>query len=98
MIERQNKVHLRQLNLWAEVLQQVHVHAALSVNLRQRDMFDDLDGGALPPIEPYKLITFDPLVEFQIDSGVPESAWLPSDDSPNINENDDSAQGRLFAT
>ena len=38
----------------------------------------------------------DPLIEFQTDFGVPETAWLPADDGRASDQDDDPAQGRLF--
>lgn len=93
MLERQNKVHLRQLRLWTEVLQQTHLAPLAPPPMRQLSLFEHADDSSPPTIvEPYPYIRFGPLLEFQVGDGVPESAWLPSE--PEVE--DDPAQRRLF--
>jgi len=92
-LERQNKTHLRQVRLWEEVLCQTHLVPS-PPKPRQRSLFDDkVESEA--PITPYSLLSFDPLVSFEVDWGVPESAWLPQ---PSGEEDQDgtSDQRSLF--
>ena len=97
ILERQNKGHLRQLRLWAEVLQQTHLHTPDARPRLQRSLFTEPDDSPTPPVvEPYPYLTFGPLVDFQVDCGVPEAAWLPAEDGLEADENDDQGQGRLF--
>lgn len=97
LLERQNKVHLRQLRLWSEVLLQTHVRAAPPPLERQRSLFDEPDDTPpLPVVEPYPHLAFDSPAEFQTEFGVPESAWLPAEDRREEEDEDDSPQGRLF--
>ncbi len=98
MIERQNKVHLRQVRLWAEVLQQVHLGKPADTGPVQRSMFDYLEEKKPEPvIEPYPHLAFGPLVEFQVDCSVPEIAWLPSEAPEEATESrEDTSSGGLF--
>jgi hypothetical protein len=96
MIERQNKVHLRQLRLWSEVLQQQHLQVIPSSLPQQRHLFGSLHEPDHPSVDPYLMIEFAPLVTFEVDYCVPESAWLPTEDKSSDND-DDVAQKRLFA-
>lgn len=93
-IERQNKVHLRQVRLWEEVLRQTHLIPRPALP-RQLSLFGESDADTEEPVEPYPHLTFGPLEQFDVDWGVPESAWLPpghEDEGPD----GDSLQGRLF--
>lgn len=98
MIERQNKVHLRQVRLWAEVLQQVHVGKAVEPGTTQRSLFDELEEKKPEAlIAPYSHLTFGSLVEFQVDCSVPEIAWLPTEAPEPLTEcPQDSSSGGLF--
>ena len=97
ILERQNKVHLRQLRLWSEVLQQTHLHPPPAPQTLQRSLFSEPDDSPpLPAVEPYPHLAFDPLAEFQTEFGVPETAWLPAEDRREDDNDDDPAQGRLF--
>ena len=91
-IERQNKVHLRQVRLWEEVLTQRHIASAMRVP-RQKSLFGD-DPEPEPVIEPYNMIGFEPLLCFTVDDAVPEKAWLPA--QPDDSVDDDSSQLELF--
>ena len=87
--ERQNKTHLRQVRLWEEVLRQTHLWQAAS-QVKQRELFDE--GPELEaPATPYPLLTFDPLMSFNVDWNVPESVWLPQ---PSESEEDDVVTGQ----
>lgn len=91
-IERQNKVHLRQLRLWEEVLTQRHIFSNAQ-GPRQKSLFgEDADPAAI--IEPYEMIRFDPLLCFTVDNAVPEKAWLPA--QPDDSDGADSSQLELF--
>ena len=74
-LERQNKTHLRQVRLWEEVLLQVHLQPASS-KPKQKLLFQS-EPEPPPPAPPYTVIAFGPLVRFDVDWNVPESAWLP---------------------
>jgi hypothetical protein len=96
-LERQNKVHLRQLRLWEQVLRQIHLGTPPEDDVQQRQLFD-AEAEAPACIEPYAYLTFAPLVQFETDSSVPETAWLPSDDiaeGSGVSPADDA--GGLFA-
>ncbi|NLF68871.1 MAG: DUF4365 domain-containing protein [Candidatus Anammoximicrobium sp.] len=97
ILERQNKVHLRQLRLWAEVLQQTHLRPPSGPRMVQRALFDEL---APPPpapvIEPYPHVTFGPPIEFETEVGLPETAWLPAEERSEADEDENQAQRRLF--
>ncbi len=93
-LERQNKVHLRQVRLWEEVLRQTHLNSS-PASPQQLSLFDDNELDAEESVEPYPYINFGPLVQFNVDWGIPESAWLPpghEDEEPD----GDPLQGRLF--
>ena len=93
LVERQNQGHLRQLRLWAEVLQQFHLRAPTASRVRQPGLFDATEPLPAPiTTEPYTVITFGPPLEFTVDCGVPDAAWLPSE--PAIQDVD--GQRRLF--
>ena len=72
-IEWQNKVHLRQIRLWEEVLRQEHIHSAFKTPTR-RSLFSELDKTPSRPVEPYSLVFFGPLMNFDVEWGLPESA------------------------
>jgi len=92
-LERQNKTHLRQVRLWEEVLRQTHLISPVS-KPQQRSLFDD-GPDPDPPVSPYLLLTFDPLMSFNVDWSVPESVWLPQ--PPDVEDHDDaSGQRSLF--
>jgi hypothetical protein len=92
-LERQNKTHLRQLRMWEEVLRQTHISVGPE-KPKQRSLFEE-EIASFPPPSPYTLLSFDPLVAFDVDWNVPESAWLPqpTDDS---DADDAPRQRRLF--
>ncbi|WP_245764532.1 hypothetical protein [Planctomicrobium piriforme] len=92
-LERQNKTHLRQLRMWEEVLRQTHLSGSQK-KPKQRSLFVE-EPAAMPTPTPYTMLSFDPLVAFDVDWNVPESAWLPqpADDS---DADDAPGQGRLF--
>lgn len=78
LLERQNKTHLRQVQLWEQVLRQEHLTLG-SPRPRQLSLFgSDEDDSFETPIEPYPHLTFGRLAQFEVDWGVPEKAWLPS--------------------
>jgi hypothetical protein len=86
-LERQNKTHLRQVRLWEEVLRQTHL-LRVAPEPKQRSMFEgEPEAEAL--MKAYTLVSFGPLVSFEIDSSVPESAWLA-----RATEEDDDAPGQ----
>lgn len=94
-VERQNKVHLRQLRLWESVLRQNYQSVTqVHVEFQQRSLFGDEDEPVEEIVEQYPHLTLGELVHFSVDWGVPEKAWLPpgSDEEPE----EDSLQGRLF--
>lgn len=93
-LERQNKVHQRQVRLWAEVFRQDHLSSS-SQTPSQHSLFPDLEAVAAPAVVPYTLVTFGSLLDFEVDWGIPESAWLPPG-ADVIGEEEDPAQGRLF--
>jgi hypothetical protein len=98
MIERQNKVHLRQVRLWAEVLQQVHIGKLAEPQVTQPLMFDE-PGEQTPEqaINPYPHVKFGSLIEFQVECSVPETAWLPTEALEPSTENPrNSSSGGLF--
>jgi len=91
-IERQNKVHLRQVRLWEEVLTQRHIAPPRPIPKQKSFFGDELE--AEPVIEPYDLISFDSLLCFTVDNAVPEKAWLPA--QPDDTASDESSQMGLF--
>lgn len=94
-LERQNKVHLRQVRLWTEVLRQEHISSEPKP-VSQRSLFADFDGATqAPPVVPYTVVSFGELERFEVDWGLPESAWLPPGAEEN-EDHDDPAQRRLF--
>jgi hypothetical protein len=97
MLERQNKTHLRQLRLWEEVLRQLHLGTTSVAQPLQRLLFNEPEAqSTLPVVKPYPYLSFDPLVEFQVDYGIPESAWLPTEDLLKETDDGDGSQARLF--
>lgn len=94
-LERQNKVHLRQVRLWESVLQQIYQTVPQSHSeLQQKSFFGDEEKAVEEVIEPYPHLTFGELFQFTVDWGIPEAAWLPP--GGEAESDDDSLQGRLF--
>jgi hypothetical protein len=94
-LERQNKTHLRQVQLWEAVLRQTQLSSGTQRPQQQSLFGDDECSVTEDPITPYSLLTFGQLISFEVDWGIPESTWLP----PGAGETDDetdSAQRRLF--
>jgi hypothetical protein len=92
-LERQNKTHLRQLKLWEEVLRQTHLTRQLFPSTQLSLFADEPD--TQQEVDPYSLLQFEPLLAFEVDWNVPESAWLPQpteDGDSNISP----GQGALF--
>jgi hypothetical protein len=96
MIERQNKTHLRQVRLWAEVLQQVHVGKPPEAKPPSLPFFDDEAAIPEPVIEPYPHLAFGSVVGFEVDYSIPELAWLPSEDAPELVEDNPESLSTLF--
>ena len=95
-LERQNKTHLRQLRLWESVLRQTYLTTVVKAESPQQSLFGDEVAKPNKVIEPYTLIEFGELLQFSVDWGIPEGAWLPPG---HVDESDDdSLQGRLFDT
>jgi hypothetical protein len=93
LLERQNKGHLSQVKLWDKILRQSLITDA-KPKAHQRFLFgDDSEEDGEPP-EPYTLIAFGPLANFDVDFGVPDEAWLPLPKE----DDDDSDQRGLFET
>ena len=94
-IERQNKVHFRQVRLWVEVLQQMHLiqeqQTVSQLSLFGADTLDDGDEVE----ERYEVLEFGDLLSFEFDWTVPETAWLPSRGKQSLSEVDED-QGLLF--
>lgn len=93
-LERQNKTHLRQLRLWESVLRQTYLATGSEPDSPQQTLFGDEAAEPNNVIDPYTLIEFGELLQFSVDWGIPEGAWLPAG---HVDESDDdSLQGRLF--
>lgn len=73
--ERQNKTHLAQVRLWADLLQD-HKDKIVS-KIKQRLLWNDDEKQEDRRPEPYSLLRFDPLLSFDVDFGLADAAWLP---------------------
>ncbi len=74
-LERQNKVHLRQVRLWESVLRQGYQTAPLSHSEpQQKSLFGEDEEPVDEVIEPYPFLTFGELVQFTVERGIPEAS------------------------
>ena len=75
MRERQNKTHLAQVVLWADLLQG---HEPKSNDkCKQRSFWDEEEKQDNRQPEPYSLLRFGPLMSFEVGFGIEDAVWLP---------------------
>lgn len=75
MRERQNKTHLAQVVLWADLLQG---HEPKSKDkCKQCSLWDKEDKQDNHQPEPYSLLRFGPLMSFEVGFGIEDAVWLP---------------------
>jgi hypothetical protein len=86
--ERQNKTHLAQVMLWADLLQ-----GSEPKGCKQPLFWDGEEKQDHRQPEPYSLLRFGPLVSFDVGFGIEDMAWLPYQKGET---SEDSTQLRLF--
>jgi hypothetical protein len=75
MRERQNKTHLAQVKLWADLLQGRKPKG--DGKCKQRSLWEEEEKQDRRQPEPYTVIRFDPLMSFDVGFGIEDAAWLP---------------------
>ena len=86
--ERQNKTHLAQVTLWADLLQGAEPKS--KGKRKQRSFWDNEEKQESRQPEPYSLLRFRPLMSFDVGFGIEDAMWLPyqkdeaSDDSTHL--------------
>jgi GNAT superfamily N-acetyltransferase len=86
--ERQNKTHLAQVSLWADLLR-----GGRGKGNGQRQLWDAVEKHDEWRLAPYPFLTFGTLPAFEVDFGIDDAAWLPE---PTNERDDDPNQLRMF--